>query len=407
MKILNIVLCVFILLLAAASAAAAYLLYEKRVQMVNGWGKMASAINQTAVKLEEKSGRKISGELSADELSHLKYAELDKKLDKLKALAADLIRQRDTLAAALREAGMIAEMPNLPQEAQLLAFATSNASGRQVVSGVNQLRDRRNQLANLIANSARRVNVSLSTTDLRSGDARSAIRKFDDRVSGIQSQFVAYRNTLSGISELAGGSAVNLTDKNYAQELAKVTRSVTALREQYDRAVANAKSEQGKRLQSERTVKARDGQIKTLRLSIASKDDEITQYRRALGMDASGFQAWKNGSSECRRAVRGKVVAVNEKFGYIGIDLGTDTMVRQPLGGKSVEVNPEIKAGMVMYISRGADADQIDYIGKVKLTTVDTDTSIAEAVELAPDRKIRVGDVVFMEDGIPQPVAKK
>ena len=218
---------------------------------------------------------------------------------------------------------------------------------------------------------------------------------------------MAYRNTLSGISELAGGSAVNLTDKNYAQELAKVTRSVTSLREQYDRAVANAKSEQGRRLQTEKTVKARDGQIKTLRLSIASKDDEITQYRRALGMDASGFLPWKNGSAECRRAVRGKVVAVNEKFGYIGIDLGTDTLVRQPLGGKSVEVNPEIKPGMLVYITRGSGDDQIDYIGKVKLTTVDTDTSIAEAVELAPDRKIQVGDIVFMEDGISLPAAKK
>ncbi|MBR4956454.1 MAG: hypothetical protein IKZ31_01740 [Lentisphaeria bacterium] len=401
MKILNIILCVFILLLAAASAAASYMLYEKRVQLVNGWGKMANAINQTAVKLEEKSGRKVSGDLSADELSHMKYAELDAKLEKLKALATDLIRQRNALAASLREAGMISEMPNLPQEAQLLAFSTSNASARQIVSGVNQLQARRNQLVTLISNSARRVNVSLSSKDLRSGDARSAFRKFDERVAGIQAQFTAYRNTLSGISELAGGSAVRLTEDNYAQELAKVTRSVTSLREQYNKAMENAKREQGKRLQTENTVKVRDGQIKTLRLSIASKDDEITQYRRALGMDASGFQPWKNGSAECRRAVRGKVVAVNEKFGYIGIDLGTDTLVRQPLGGKSVEVNPEIKVGMVMYITRNAgDAEKIDYIGKVKLTTVDTDTSIAEAVELAPDRKIQVGDIVFMEDGI-------
>ena len=195
MKILNIVLCVFILLLAAASAAAAYLLYEKRVQMVNGWGKMASAINQTAVKLEEKSGRKVSGELSATELSHLKYAELDAKLEKLKTLAADLIRQRNALAAALREAGMISEMPNLPQEAQLLALATSNASGRQIVSSVNQLRDRRNLLVSLISNSARKVGINdLSTKDLRSGDARSAIRKCDARVWRIATPCPAFPN---------------------------------------------------------------------------------------------------------------------------------------------------------------------------------------------------------------------
>ena len=65
-----------------------------------------------------------------------------------------------------------------------------------------------------------------------------------------------------------------------------------------------------------------------------------------------------------------------------------------------MEVNPNIKAGMNMYITRGAGDDNMDYIAKVKLTTVDTDTSIAESVELAPDRKIQVGDTVFMEDGI-------
>lgn len=401
MKILNIILCVFILLLAAASAAASYMLYEKRVQLVNGWGKMATAINQTAVKLEEKSGRKVSKDLSAEELSHIKYAELDAKLEKLKTLAADLIRQRNAMAASLREIGMSAEVANLPSEAQLLDFTTSNSSARQIVSGVNQLRARRNLLANLISNSARRVNVSLATKDLTNGDARAAVRKFDDRVSGIQAQFTAYRNTLSGISEIAGGSAVRMTDANYAQELAKVTRSVTALREQYSKAMENAKREQSKRLQSENAVKARDGQIKTLRLNIASKEDEISQYRRALGMDTRSFTPWKSGSPECRRAVRGKVVAVNEKFGYIGIDLGSDTLVRQPIGGKSVAVNPEIQSGMTMFITRNADnPDKVEYIGKVKLTTVDTDTSIAEAVELAPDRKIRVGDAVFMEEGI-------
>jgi len=400
MKILNIVLCVIILLLAAASAAASFLLYEKRVQLVNGWGKMAGAINQTAVKLEEKSGRKVSTDLTAEALGHRHYAELDAKLEKLKTLAADLVRQRNELAAALREAGMAAEMPQLPAEDQLLAFASSKAGSRQVIAGVTHLRDRRNQLVRLISDSARKVNVQLSQPALKNGDARSAIKTFDEKVAGIQAQFAAYRNTLSAISQLAEGGPVRFDDKNYAQSLAQVTNSVTQLRDKYTAALNNASSEQNKRLKTEQTVKQRDGQLRTLRLSINSKNEEITQYRRALGMDASGFQPWKAGSPECRRAVRGKVVAVNEKFGYIGIDLGSDTLVRQPLGGKSVEINPEIKSGMTMYIARNLDdLGKLDYIAKVKLTTVDTDTSIAESLEVAPDRKIQVGDAVFMEDG--------
>lgn len=400
MKILNIILCVIILLLAMAGAAASYLLFEKRVQLVNGWGKMANVINQTAVKLEEKSGRKISGDLTPEALGHRNYAELDAKLEKLQTLAADLVRQRNDLASAMREAGMAADMPNVPPMDQLQAFASSKAGARQVVSGVSNLQNRRNQLVQLISQSARKVNVQLSSADLKNGDARSAIRKFDERVAGIQAQFAAYRNTLSAISRLSGGGAVQFSDQNYAQSLAKVTNSVTQLRDKYNAALSNVSAEQRKLQRSEQAVKQRESQINSLRLSLNNKNDEIVQYRRALGMDASGFQPWKAGSPECRRAVRGKVVAVNEKFGYIGIDLGTDTLVRQPLGGKSVEVNPNIAAGMTMYIARGTDkADKFDYIAKVKLTTVDTDTSIAESMEVAPDQKIRVGDTVFMQDG--------
>ena len=141
MKILNIVLCVFILLLAAASAAAAYLLYEKRVQMVNGWGKMATAINQTAVKLEENSGvkTKVSGELSVNELSHLNYAELDGKLDKLKRLAADLVTQRNNLVAAMYSVGLRANVSNMPSKEALTAFATSKTACDKIVAGVQSL----------------------------------------------------------------------------------------------------------------------------------------------------------------------------------------------------------------------------------------------------------------------------
>ena len=45
MKVLNIVLSIVILILAAVSAVTSYLLWEKRTQMIDGWNKMAGAIN--------------------------------------------------------------------------------------------------------------------------------------------------------------------------------------------------------------------------------------------------------------------------------------------------------------------------------------------------------------------------
>lgn len=408
MKILNIVLCVFILLLAAASAAAAYLLYEKRVQMVNGWGKMATAINQTAVKLEENSGvkTKVSGELSVNELSHLNYAELDGKLDKLKRLAADLVTQRNNLVAAMYSVGLRANVSNMPSKEALTAFATSKTACDKIVAGVKNLDDRQRILANAVVQSAKKVDVNLSAQELRRGNVNAQFGKFNARIEGIRAQFDTYRNALSNISRLAGGSSVTLTDDNYADGVAEVTASVRSLQKLYANAQRGHKAEQGRVAQAKKDIAARNEKIETLRLSLSAQKDEIVQYRRALGLDVE-VQPWKKGSVESRKMVRGKVVEVNDKFGYVGIDLGTDTEVLQPLGGKVVKVNPDIKQGMVMIVSRkDAESAAQNFIGKVKLTTVDTDTSIAETLELAPDRKIQVGDDVCVEIAPAAPKAK-
>jgi len=407
MKILNIILSVVVLLLAAVSAYFAYVLYGKRIQMAGGWSKMTAAIHQTAAKMDEKSGTTTANDLTEETLSYTHYADLDARLDKLKTQAANLIRQRDALASSLREAGMTAEMPNPPQESQMQAMATYSGVSRQVVGGVHQLRARRDLLIRLITQSAGRVSVPISAQTLKSGDAASAFRQFDNRVSGIQAQFAAYRNTLSTISALTGGGRVNFTNENYAQMLAKVTASVNEQCSKLNTANSNTNRVQRELNNAQQEIKKKDGEIATIRNIASSKDEEITQYRRALGMDASGFKPWKAGSKECRRAVRGRVVAVNERFGYIGINLGTDTLVRQPLGGKSVEVNPKIAAGMIVSVARNVDDLQhIEYIAKVKLTTVDTDTSIGETLDLVPDQQIQVGDVVFLQEE-KEPAAKK
>ncbi len=399
MKILNILLGLVVLILAAASLTASYFLFEKRVQLVNGWGKLVSAISQTASAMDENSGTRTAGDLTPEALGHRHYAELDAKLDKLKQQAVNLAKQRDALAASLREAGRLAEMSNLPEESHLQAIATYDASRGQVVAGVNDMRSRRDQLAESVRRSASKVNVEIAAADLRTGDADAAFRKFDNRVESIREQFAAYQDTLSAISVACGGEKLTFGDDNYAGLLPQVLQNVKKMDEKLSAAYSEAAQEQQKVRDAEVKNKKLLAEIEGLKERVAEDERRVVQYRRALGLDDQGLKVWEAGSPESRRAVRGRVVVVNEKFGYVGIDLGTNSSVSQPFGGKSLKINPQITPGMVMCVVRNTrDVNKVTYIGKVKLTAVDTETSIAEPQEMAPDQEIRVGDVVYLQE---------
>ena len=86
MKVVNVILSVLILLLAAASAVFSYFLFEKRGQLVGGWDKMATAINQAAVEIDRNSGTKVAKELTPEALGHTNYATLDENLRKITKL---------------------------------------------------------------------------------------------------------------------------------------------------------------------------------------------------------------------------------------------------------------------------------------------------------------------------------
>ena len=101
MKVANIILSILILIMALASAAFSYFLFEKRDVLVNGWGKMATAIHNTSKTLDTRSATNVASKLTPAELSHEKYGELDSKLQKLTDQSRKVILERDELVKHL------------------------------------------------------------------------------------------------------------------------------------------------------------------------------------------------------------------------------------------------------------------------------------------------------------------
>lgn len=307
--------------------------------------------------------------------------------------------------------GVATELRNLPEAGDFSKMESYEASKDYVAKGVGDFAKRRNQLISMLGSTANRLNVRLNAQELKDAPA-TGYRPFDTRVNELRAQFEAYNATLGNIVTIVNADAEqpDLSDENYAAALVQVTDAVRDLKARNNKALSLLEEINNKYRAVQEEIKQRDGKIGALSSQLAGKLDEISQYRRALGLADENFKPWAVGSAESRRAVRGKVTEVNSKFGFIAVDLGTNTLVRQDAGeGKFLEINPSLNKGMELCVARDFnDPQKVEFIGKVTLTTVDGDCSIAEIAALAPNQKIQVGDDVYIDAGFPaDPKANK
>ena len=108
---------------------------------------------------------------------------------------------------------------------------------------------------------------------------------------------------------------------------------------------------------------------------------------------------WRAGSPEARKAVDGKIIDINKKFGYVVIDIGSETLVEQPIAPNREpnKVNPNITAGDEMMVSRYVGADDAKYIGNIKIFKVEGACAFANVTDLADGNAIAVGDTVLFD----------
>ena len=406
MKVVNVVLSILILLLAAASAAFSYFLFEKRGQLTGGWNKMAAAINATAVEMDRNSGTKLAGELTTEAIGHRNFDALDEKLPKLAAQAKQLIIQRDALADALRRVGSSVDMKNLGTAEAFRNLNTYSTRKDDVINAVSDTMKKRNGVIDNFARVAgSRLKVRLDARKLREGD-RGEFGKFETALRSMEERRNTYETGLRQAGGHAGKSVSFPASGNFKTPTQTVVGAVGALKNRYN-TTARKLDEANRTIRTrDNTIRQRDGVISNLRKTLARKDGQLNNLKRALGIDVSQElpTPWKKGSEEARRAILGKVIMVDEHYGYLSTDLGKDTVVTQQIGNKTAEINPDIVPGLELVVARGSlkDGDS-EFVARIKLEKVDAGCSIANIPEGAD---IEVGDIVYYEPAQPAKAKK-
>ena len=391
MKAINIVLSILIFLLSAVAATFSYFLFEKRSQFVTGWKKMATVINQSALKLDEGSGTKVASELTVSALAHENYAKLDSLTGKLPAQAASIITERNYLAYALVQVNSRVGNQNSKINAVALqGVDTYKNNADSVVRGVSTVINNRNRtFANLQQVARNSFGVQIDRNQLINGDARAMV-PLSQKLNQVQTRINNYDRFIARLcSNFRAPFKRDQPDSNM-QALDKAVRAHVA---DYNKRGQEIRKLSIQKANLERTQKRLEGTIANQKKMIADRDGQITSFQRAFGLAVSRTDTtpWSAGSVEARKAFIAKVVSVNNKYGYFAIDAGKYSVVQQPIGNHVIEVNPNIEPYLAMNVCR-RNGDKNEFIARVQISQVGETTSVAN---IPLDAKpIQVGDIV-------------
>ena len=406
MKAFNYVLSVLVLLLAIASAVFAYFLFEKREQMTKGWGMLATAIHNASAKLDSESGSSFNSELTDEKLSHLAYDGLSRQLSTFQKQIDEFWTQRNDLANDLILAGKAAGAERIPGAAVLTATESYGDAADGVIRSIAKVKEQLDNTANQIAAVGRELNAG--NADYRSaGTYANSLRGLITRSQNVMTQLKTFRNETTRIAEVLGAPVSVPGDNDYSSVLADVKTAAVSLKSNRDK-LFNDINREGTGYLAQ--IAARDNTITSLNQEIASrdatirlKDNEISRLIAVIDPESNGKKPdlWDDGGIESRRALRGNVIDVNDKFGIITVDLGNNTRVKQLIGRNWVEVDPMIAAlpaNLPLAIFRETDDERPDYIGQLKIVRVDDACSIAELVRGSNTKNVRVGDFVVIAE---------
>lgn len=406
MKTFNIIACIVVLLLALVSAVCSYFLYEKRVQFVDGWEQMSAAIYNSAKTIDSRSDKKFSSNLTSSDLSHKKYSKdaLAGKLKNLTDQSEAFVKQYDELTKRYEDMVALqkktkAELDKVVAQRRRMAEVfskigqqvganTGNAAkfvdpmtyGAQIAgvqNKVSQVYTNREMIGNTLEKIARENKVAFNKQALFARGDMSAIRSI---VNNNRAARAEYAKSLKEIASTINGSFAD--DGKPATSISKsVTNMVNTLSATRNQ-LSSARADVSK---LKTTVGQRDAEINRL-------NNVIKDYKRVLNIDQadSDPKVWQRGSVEARSALVGSVVSVAPDYGYIVIDFGTATTIKQTIGNKEIVINPDVESGLEFNVVRNDK-----FIATITLSNVDTKQATANIPAGKVDL-IKVGDkVVF------------
>ena len=397
MRVVNRIVNILVLVFAIAAVVFSYLLFNKREKLVSGWEQMAQTINQTARNLDAKSGTKLAAELDTEKLNHKQFnktdlSELEKALPKLPEGAKKIIAQRDALAEALNKVGQYAEINDV-KTADLEKLDTSAAKQQQIISGAKRTADRNAQIFNDYVRISGSAGAGTSVGELKRNPTEVA-RKFTNAVNAMKNRINVYNQNFAQIARTVGAPAPQLGGNKYADALKKLQQGVNKMRDDLNktrRELAQVKRERDQKINE---GKSKDKRISDLNATIRKKDAEIRKLSLLLNPDGG----LPPSDMELYSKIQGKVEQVNDRWGFVVLNLGAKIPVVKKFKKESKVLYMDLLPGYTITVARNLASDKPQFIAKVVVTQVGDNYAVANIDKASiPSEEVSVqpGDAVY------------
>ena len=401
MVILNRIINILILLAAIAAAVFSYLLFSKREKLVNGWGKMADAIVETAKVLDKDnpSGTAVK-DLPKDKLTHNNYEQLDTVLPKLKSNADKIVEQRNALADNMKVAADRLAIPGI-DAAQLKNESAHKDQALKFVNGVKNFRSHRDNVFNSYVQTFSRFGANVSASDLANPQKyRSSIDSANLKVSDTISRRNAYADCLATAARSLNIAAPKVNTPGYRAELNKFVTAARAKNAELGKVKNELAAEKRRTQQLTARITGHEKTISNYKASLLQKDSQIQNLNNILSKDGSikvPNKLLSASDPECYKFVKGVIEYVDKDYGFVTINIGKKYSFVQHYGIKENRVLFPLKPGKIMTVSRKMTNGELLFIGKIFVSKVEDNSSVCNLIGGRPEL-YREGDLVSFSD---------
>lgn len=406
MGIANRVINVLILVVAVIVVFFSFKLFEKREQLVKGWSIMAASINKTASIFddESKSGTALAKELTTQKLSHENFATLAANVAKLEAEAAKLVEQRDRLAGSLAKVAEKLETPAETDAAELTKVSTSTDRQIDLLERVQKVQNRNDDLVARVVDMGKNIGTEVTAQDLKNSETLTdTMRKLNDSAVNLKTRNEKYDRHITAVAEvLELPVKPQLSGDDYEANLKTAYASVQDFKNTFD--TTKKELEQEKRLANELKVQVekKTAEIAAIQKRVAAQQAEIKKLKAIIDPEASAETgkelAMELPPRDVYKKLRGKVVYVSDKYGFVTVDLGSKSQITQKIGKAEKQVNAPLQHGGVLTVARDLASDKATFAGKVKVVKVNENTAVANILPVKGLVTPQVGDDVYFEE---------
>lgn len=426
MKVASRILNILVLIAAIGAAVCAYILFEKREQITLGRQYMAQSVVKTVRTIDPEV------KISADQMSIKKpAADLKAPLTVLENNAKKIVEQRNRIAQAVADmTNGILELQgdNAKTEKDFTPYKATEELNKAVqdVLARGQYYTERNQKVQQGLNKViSALNGDLVPADdfTYAGDpdnskVESHLNNLAERAGKYvkrHDELTKHASNVATILELENNPSLhyNLDDTAFAEAVKTHIEGVNAFAEEKKKLEARVKEleEQNKKLEKKVSeLEKRLKRYKDIEKQLADANKEIERlkdiidpsWRNQVGANV------KNGAAQIDTALLrklvGKVTFVNDKYGFVEIDLGKANTVQDKKidvnTGKQVSVDKVIgiPADGIMTVATSLDPNTANYVARVLIVKVGDKSSIANIIPMPGAAAPKVGDVVFFSE---------